>query len=124
MSTRIKIISLLLLAGTGMTLTAQAQEQALTRAQVRADLIRLEQAGYSPSLNDDATYPAAIQAAEAKVSAEDAAQQSASSQQQNMDSGTGPSMTGTSDAGHSKKGTSPTTTCVGPASYCTIYFGS
>lgn len=44
----------------------------LTRAQVVADLVRLEEAGYSPSGGDDSKYPVDIQAAEARVSAEDA----------------------------------------------------
>ncbi|GAB7548298.1 DUF4148 domain-containing protein [Cupriavidus sp. CuC1] len=52
---------------------AQSEQAPLTRAEVRADLIRLEQAGYQPSRGDDATYPKDIQAAEAKVAAEDAA---------------------------------------------------
>ena len=37
----------------------------VTRAEVRADLVRVEQAGYNPSRGDDADYPADIQAAEA-----------------------------------------------------------
>ena len=45
----------------------------LTRAQVVAELVRLEQAGYDPSAGEDSNYPASIQAAEAKVAAEDAA---------------------------------------------------
>jgi len=42
----------------------------LTRAQVRAELVQLEKAGYNPSASNDATYPAEIQAAEAKVAAQ------------------------------------------------------
>jgi hypothetical protein len=45
----------------------------LTRAQVVAELVRLEQAGYNPSAGEDNNYPADIQAAEARVAAEDAA---------------------------------------------------
>ncbi|MEA3084398.1 MAG: hypothetical protein QOC89_2095 [Paraburkholderia sp.] len=41
----------------------------VTRAEVRADLARVEQAGFSPSSGDDANYPADIQAAEAKIAA-------------------------------------------------------
>ncbi|MGO4328172.1 DUF4148 domain-containing protein [Cupriavidus sp. 2TAF22] len=52
---------------------AQSVQAPLTRAEVRADLIRLEQAGYRPGGGDDPTYPQDIQAAEAKVQAEDAA---------------------------------------------------
>jgi hypothetical protein len=50
-------------------LAAFAQsEQPLTRAQVRADLVQVEKAGYNP--NDWMHYPENIQAAEARVSAE------------------------------------------------------
>ena len=40
----------------------------VTRAQVRADLVRVEKAGYNPA-NSDINYPGDIQAAEARVSA-------------------------------------------------------
>ncbi|WP_250475692.1 DUF4148 domain-containing protein [Caballeronia sp. GAFFF1] len=46
-----------------------AQSQPVTRAQVKAELIQLERAGYNPAM-DRATYPAQIQAAEAKVAAQ------------------------------------------------------
>ncbi|PTB17839.1 hypothetical protein C9I57_25250 [Trinickia symbiotica] len=47
---------------------AQVQSnQPLTRAQVKADLVRVEQAGYSPAVGTDPYYPADIQAAEARV---------------------------------------------------------
>ncbi|WP_454725202.1 MULTISPECIES: DUF4148 domain-containing protein [Cupriavidus] len=49
---------------------AQSVQGPVTRAEVRADLIRLEKAGYDPHA-DNATYPADIQAAEAKVAAQD-----------------------------------------------------
>ncbi|MFP3566108.1 DUF4148 domain-containing protein [Paraburkholderia sp. SIMBA_030] len=52
---------------------AQATSGQLTRAQVRADLIRVEQAGYNPSAGDDQDYPADIQAAEAKIAEQDGA---------------------------------------------------
>ena len=42
-----------------------------TRAEVRAELQRLEQAGYDPAKSDDANYPSDIQAAEARISIED-----------------------------------------------------
>jgi hypothetical protein len=51
---------------------AQTADAPLTRAQVRADLVRLEKAGYDPSRGDYWNYPVDIQAAEAKVAAEDA----------------------------------------------------
>jgi hypothetical protein len=50
---------------------AQDASVPLTRAEVRADLVRVEQAGYRPSAND-VYYPADIQAAEARLHAQDA----------------------------------------------------
>ena len=51
---------------------AQATSGQLTRAQVRADLICVEQAGYRPG-GDDNDYPVDIQAAEAKIAEQDGA---------------------------------------------------
>ncbi|ACD19987.1 DUF4148 domain-containing protein [Paraburkholderia phytofirmans] len=62
--------------------------QPVTRAQVRAELIQLEKAGYDPAARNDATYPAEIQAAEAKVAAQNGAA-----------SGYGGVVTGSSEAG-------------------------
>jgi hypothetical protein len=45
----------------------------VTRAQVRAELVQLEHAGYHPGDGDQTTYPQQIQAAEAKVAAQNAA---------------------------------------------------
>jgi hypothetical protein len=45
--------------------------QPVTRAEVQAQLTQLEQAGYKPG-GDHATYPAGIQAAEARVARQDA----------------------------------------------------
>ncbi|HLX02509.1 MAG TPA: DUF4148 domain-containing protein [Trinickia sp.] len=69
---------------------AQATNAPLTRAEVKADLVRVEQAGYRPQAND-LYYPADIQAAEAKIAA----------QQQSLEAGSvgGVPMTGTSQAG-------------------------
>ncbi len=47
---------------------AQSIQAPVTRAQVVADLVRVEKAGYDPAANSD-NYPADIQAAEAKVAA-------------------------------------------------------
>jgi hypothetical protein len=47
---------------------AQETSSTLTRAQVRAELVQIEKAGYRPS-NNDPHYPDDIQAAEAKVAA-------------------------------------------------------
>jgi hypothetical protein len=64
---------------------AQAQ-QPLTRAQVREELVQLEAAGYNPS--DWVNYPQNIQAAQARVSA-----------QQQAATAYGPATTGTTQAG-------------------------
>ncbi|WGS53133.1 DUF4148 domain-containing protein [Paraburkholderia sp. D15] len=45
----------------------------ITREQVRAELVQLEQAGYHVGDGDQAHYPDAIQAAEARVAAMNAA---------------------------------------------------
>ncbi|WP_206952187.1 DUF4148 domain-containing protein [Trinickia acidisoli] len=64
--------------------------QPVTRAQVRADLVRLEQAGYNPL--DWLHYPENIQAAEQRVSAQEGAAQSNTS-------GYGPAVQGASQSG-------------------------
>jgi hypothetical protein len=51
---------------------AQSNEP-VTRAQVRADLIQLERAGYHVGDGDHTTYPAEIQAAESRVAAQNGA---------------------------------------------------
>ncbi|WP_277187143.1 DUF4148 domain-containing protein [Caballeronia sp. BR00000012568055] len=52
---------------------AQAREDGpVTRAEVKANLVQLERAGYNPA-SDQTTYPANIQAAEARVNAQPAA---------------------------------------------------
>jgi hypothetical protein len=59
----------------------------VTRAQVRAELIQLEKAGFNPASGEDPNYPADIQAAEAKVAA------------QNDATGVGAVANGSSDTG-------------------------
>jgi hypothetical protein len=69
---------------------AQESGSTVTRAQVRAELVQLEHAGYRPGLANDPHYPADIQSAEAAV------QQHAGS---NLDSGVGGVHSGSSGAG-------------------------
>ncbi|KVH69821.1 hypothetical protein WJ41_18460 [Burkholderia ubonensis] len=90
----------------------------ITRAQVRADLARVEQAGYLPSRGANADYPADIQAAEAKIDADGTRQ--ALAQGYGGASERGRSAAGTRAARTVAKGGS----CVGPASFCNPYFGS
>ena len=94
---QLALLTLTLSALVGSTLTfAQSASAPLTRAQVRADLIRLEQAGYNPSAINDSNYPAYIHAAEARVAAQNAAQ---SDQQSAVDSVGGTQQHGSSEAG-------------------------
>jgi hypothetical protein len=66
----------------------------VTRAQVRAELVQLEKAGYHVGDGDQAHYPDAIQAAEAKVAA----------QQVTANGGYGGVASDSSDAGQSRDG--------------------
>ncbi|CAB3800530.1 DUF4148 domain-containing protein [Paraburkholderia fynbosensis] len=88
----------------------------LTRAEVRADLVRVEQAGFSPSAGSDTTYPANIQAAEAKIAAETTSQTTQSGY------GGVPQNGSTSSGAHARK--SMGSDCVGPVSFCNLFFGS
>ncbi|HEY1611955.1 MAG TPA: DUF4148 domain-containing protein [Paraburkholderia sp.] len=65
---------------------AQAQQQPLTRAQVREQIVQLRAVGYDP--RDWADYPENIQAAQARLSAEQAA-----------NTAYGPATTGTTQSG-------------------------
>ncbi len=65
---------------------SQDNGSVVTRQQVRADLVQLEKAGYNLS-TDRTTYPQNIQAAEARVHAQDG------------NSAYGPSVAGTSNSG-------------------------
>ena len=67
---------------------AQSSQQPLTRAEVKAQLVQLEKAGYNPA-GDQVNYPANIQAAQARVDAQNG--QAATAY--------GPSTSGTSAAG-------------------------
>jgi hypothetical protein len=88
----------------------------VTRAEVRADLVRVEQAGYTPSSGDEANYPADIQAAEAKIAAH-------SDQQMAQQSYGGVAQNGSASSGASSHMPTPSS-CVGPVSFCNIFLGS
>ncbi|HZZ03334.1 DUF4148 domain-containing protein [Paraburkholderia sp.] len=57
---------------------AEQPKAPMTRAQVRAELVQLERAGYNPAKRDDAIYPADLQAAEARVASQNYVAQAAS----------------------------------------------
>ena len=63
----------------------------VTRAQVRSELVQLEKAGYHVGVGEHTTYPREIQAAEAKVAAQQVA----------ANGGYGSAVSGSSDAGQS-----------------------
>lgn len=92
MKSLIKAVALAVVFAAPVTSFAQS-EQPLTRAEVKAQLRQLEQAGYNPAASTDATYPADIQAAEARVAAQNATAQADTT-------GYGPSGSGASQAGH------------------------
>jgi type II secretory pathway pseudopilin PulG len=104
-------LSMLLIASAATITSASAQE--VTRAQVQAELAQLEQAGYSPSSGEDPNYPATVQAAEAKVSAQ---------QDGNGNAMGGTQMNGSSASGMRTPG-GMQQNCVGPVSFCNIYAG-
>jgi hypothetical protein len=93
---------------------AQDNTAPVTRAQVRAELVRLEQVGYDPSAGEDPNYPTDIQAAEAKVVAQTQAAQTTSAVG-------GVPAGGTSQAGAPARGPGA---CVGPVSFCNTFFGN
>lgn len=72
MKSLIKAVAIALVLAAPVASFAQSN-QPLTRAEVRNQLIQIEKAGYYPSSSDDHTYPVDIQAAEAKVAAQNAA---------------------------------------------------
>lgn len=88
----------------------------VTRAEVRSDLVKLEQAGYNPAEGNDANYPTDIQTAEAKVAAQ-------TGQQQAMQGYGGVAQNGSSSSGGPARGAMHST-CVGPVSFCRPYFGN
>ncbi len=83
------IQSLLIAAVVALPALSFAQSnQPLTRADVRAQLVELEKAGYNPN-GDQTQYPQNIQAAEARINAQHAL----------VASSYGPPVTGTSGSG-------------------------
>jgi ABC-type sulfate transport system substrate-binding protein len=64
-------INLIAAAVIALPIASHAQSTStVTRAQVRAELVQLEKAGYTPGRANDPHYPDDIQAAEAKISAQ------------------------------------------------------
>jgi uncharacterized protein DUF4148 len=111
-------ISLALAAGVlGAPVLAFAQaDGAVTRAEVRADLVSVEKAGYNPSIGDGDNYPADVKVAEAKVSA-------GQDKQPPSSQAYGGVAQGSASSGM-RKHAAMRSACVGPVSFCNVYFGS
>lgn len=93
---------------------AQSSQQPVSRADVRNELIQLEQAGYNPAASNDVSYPADVQAAERRIEARNPAV--AQTEPVADTSGYGAPMSGSSQAGGMAK---PTMTDVK-----SVYFGN
>jgi hypothetical protein len=91
MKSLIKAVALAVVLAAPVVSFAQSQ-QPLTRAEVKAQLKQLEDAGYNPAVATDAVYPADIQAAEARVAAQNDAARADST-------GYGTTATGSSQTG-------------------------
>jgi hypothetical protein len=91
MKSLIKAVALAAVLAAPIVSFAQTNEP-VTRAQVRNELIQLEKAGYNPATANDYDYPANIQAAEARVAAQNATAQANTT-------GYGPSANGSTQAG-------------------------
>lgn len=67
------VIAAAVFAAPVVSFAQQSDAPVTTRAQVRAELIQLENAGYHVGDGDQASYPEAIQTAEARVAAQNGA---------------------------------------------------
>jgi len=78
---------------------AQSSDQPVTRAQVRSELIQLENAGYNPVTTNDSNYPQDAQAAEQRVQAQNPALAQTQTQPTADTSGYGTPMSGSLQSG-------------------------
>jgi uncharacterized protein DUF4148 len=97
MKSLIKAVALAAVLTAPVVSFAQSNPSPVTRAQVRAELVQLEKAGYNPAKSNDPTYPADIQAAERRVQAQNGVQGVA--HQSTADTGYGTATAGTTQAG-------------------------
>ncbi|SIT39714.1 conserved exported hypothetical protein [Paraburkholderia ribeironis] len=112
MKSLIKAVAIAAVLAAPVASFAQSSQQPVSRADVRNELIRLQQAGYNPAASNDVSYPADIQAAERRIDAQNPAM--AQTEPVANTSGYGAPMSGSSEAGHM---TQPMT---GPQA---VYFG-
>ncbi|WP_434111114.1 DUF4148 domain-containing protein [Paraburkholderia caffeinilytica] len=98
MKSIIKAVAIAAILAAPVASFAQSSDQPATRAEVRNQLIQLEQAGYNPGRSNDTSYPADVQAAESRVQAQNPAV--AQTQEPVADtSGYGGAVNGSSQAG-------------------------
>ena len=92
----VAIAAILAVPAAAFAQAADTSQQPVTRAEVKNQLIQLEQAGYNPADSNDPDYPADIQAAEQRIQAQNppVAQQGVADT-----SGYGPSTSGSSASG-------------------------
>lgn len=98
MKSLIKVVAIAAVLAAPVVSFAQSSQQPVTRAEVRNQLIQLEQAGYNPATTNDVNYPADIQAAESRVQAQNPAVAQTQEPVANT-SGYGAPMSGSSQAG-------------------------
>jgi opacity protein-like surface antigen len=70
MKSLIKAVAIAAVLAAPVASFAQSSDQPITRAEVRQQLIQVEQAGYNPATANDPQYPADVQAAEQRVQAQ------------------------------------------------------
>ncbi|MDR3098730.1 MAG: DUF4148 domain-containing protein [Paraburkholderia sp.] len=106
-----------LVAAPALSFAQDSSSAPKTRAEVRQELIQLEQAGYNPATANDATYPQDIQAAEARVTQQEGVAQT---QLPVADTGYGGASMGTMQSGQP----SPRMTPAPGAPAQSTYFGN
>jgi hypothetical protein len=97
MKSLFKAVAILVVVAAPLSSFAQSN-QPVTRAQVRAELVQVEEAGYNPTTANSLDYPANIQAAEARAAVQNDTVQANSAAY-------GPSISGTSQMGRRAEAT-------------------
>jgi hypothetical protein len=113
MKSIIKAVAIAAILAAPVASFAQADQQPLTRAEVKSQLIQMEQAGYNPATSNDTTYPADAQAAERRIQA----QNPAVAQTQEP-------VANTSGYGGTTSGSSQSGSMAQPAGSKSVYFGN
>ncbi|MGF6774247.1 hypothetical protein P3T18_006762 [Paraburkholderia sp. GAS199] len=99
MKSIIKAVAIAAILAAPVASFAQSSQQPVTRADVRNQLIQLEQAGYNPATSSDPTYPQDVQAAERRVDAQNPAAVAQTQEPTADTSGYGSATNGSSQSG-------------------------